>query len=361
MSSTLRTIGEWINPNRGRHRTVPPMDTGLRPNLRLDEARELLPPGRYEPDDVVITRSGAAVFSSGSLVFDFRDGEAVLRAEFSGRVAALADVGDDVVAAVEGRGLCAISPSGAVSEICTDPSVTSCVTALTATPDGALLVAVGSTAGPSAEWARSLVTGDRSGRIVRVDGARARVVAEGLAWPSGIGMASDRDVLVSISLEHRVELRELAALGHRGRTVTANLPIYPGRMSADDDGYWFAAPYVRNRVTEMLLDEPEVLAEMVGTISRDEWFVPRLHSGDPFTETMQMGQLRVLGIVKSWAPARSCGLVFRMDRMGRVVESAHARVDSNRHGVTGVAVRDGQVIAAARGYGNLLKLQAHNR
>ncbi len=41
---------------------------------------------------------------------------------------------------------------------------------------------------------------------------------------------------------------------------------------------------------------------MIGTISRDEWFVPRLHSEDPFTETMQMGQLRVLGVVKSWAP-----------------------------------------------------------
>ena len=71
--------------------------------------------------------------------------------------------------------------------------------------------------------------------------------------------------------------------------------------------------------------------------------------------------LRVLGVVKSWAPARSCGLVFRMDRTGRVVESAHARVDSNRHGVTGVAARGGQVIAAARGHRNLLKLQAHNR
>ncbi|MEN0140683.1 MAG: hypothetical protein AAGC80_36395 [Rhodococcus sp. (in: high G+C Gram-positive bacteria)] len=361
MSSTLSTFREWINPNRGRHRTVPPMDTGLRPNLRLDEATELLPPGRYEPDDVVTTRAGAVFFSSENLVLEYGDGEGVLRAQFSSKVTALAARGDEVVAAVEGRGLCAISPSGAVAEICTDPSVTSCVTALTGTADGALLVAVGSTAGQSAEWTHALVTGDRSGQIVRVDGARARVVAEGLAWPSGIGMASDRDVLVSVSLEHRVELRELAALGDRGRTVTANLPLYPGRIGVADDGYWFAAPYVRNRVTEMLLDEPEVLAEMVGTISRDEWFVPRLHSEDPFTETMQMGQLRVLGVVKSWAPARSCGLVFRMDRAGRVVESAHARVDSKRHGVTGVTVRDGQVIAATRGYGNLLKLQVHNR
>lgn len=70
---------------------------------------------------------------------------------------------------------------------------------------------------------------------------------------------------------------------------------------------------------------------MIGTISRDEWFVPRLHSEDPFTETMQMGQLRVLGVVKSWAPARSCGLVFRMDARA---ESSRAPMPASTATVT---------------------------
>ncbi|KFZ77060.1 hypothetical protein ED92_38875 [Amycolatopsis sp. MJM2582] len=344
---SLSTLKELINPNWARRRGVPPMDTGLRPNLRLDEATELLPSGEFEPDDVVVTGSGDVVFSSGNLILALRGGDVVRVADVGGRVAALAVRGDEILAAVDGVGIVSAATS---EEVCAAAPVTSCVTDLSVAPDGSLLATVGSTT--EQEWARALVSGDRSGAIVRVDGTCTEVAAEGLAWPSGIE-ATDEEVLVSLSLEHRVETRSPDALGRPGKALIANLPVYPGRIS----GRWFAAPYIRNRVTEMLLDEPEVLAEMTGTISPEEWFVPRLRGGSPFTETMQMGQLRVLGVVKSWAPARSCGLVFRVDGAGRVAESAHARVDSARHGVTGVAVRDDGVLAATRGYGNLLEVR----
>ncbi|SFW79829.1 hypothetical protein [Amycolatopsis australiensis] len=330
---SLATVKEWLNPGWVRRRTVPPMDTGLRPNLRLDDAAELLTPGEYQPDDVVLT-AGGVVFSSGNRVIGGR--------EFPGRVAALAVRDGEVLAAVDGVGI--VTATG--EQVCT--AVKSGVTALAAAPDGSLLATIGSTR--EAQWARALVTGDRSGRLVRIDGGRADVVAEGLAWPSGVGVSGD-EVRLSLSLEHRIEARPLGALGKRGRPVIENLPVYPGRISGD----WIAAPYVRNRVTELLLDEPALLAEMTATISPDEWFVPRLHAGNPFTDTMQMGQLRVLGVVKSWAPARSCGLVFRLDESGRVAESAHARVDSPRHGVTGVAARDGRVVVTV--HGNLLELR----
>ena len=111
----------------------------------------------------------------------------------------------------------------------------------------------------------------------------------------------------------------------------------------------------------MLLDEHQLLDEMVRTIRPDEWFVPRLRAGSPFTDTMQMGQLRVLGVVKSWAPARSCGVVFRIDAGGRIAEGAHARVDSPRHDITGIAVRQGVLLVAARGHGNLIRLEATYR
>ncbi|KZB83135.1 hypothetical protein [Amycolatopsis regifaucium] len=345
---SLSTLKELINPNWARRRGVPPMDTGLRPNLRLDEAAELLPSSEFEPDDVVVTDAGEVVFSSENQVLALRGDDVVRVAELDGRVAALAVRSEEILAAVDGVGIVSVTSS---KEVCSAASVTSRVTDLTVAPDGSLLVTVGSTT--ELDWARALVTGDRSGAIVRVDGPRAEVVAEGLAWPSGIE-ASAGEVLVSLSFDHRVETRPVDALGRPGKALIANLPVYPGRIS----GRWFAAPYIRNRVTEMLLDEPEVLAEMTDTISPAEWFVPRLRGGSPFTETMQMGQLRVLGVVKSWAPARSCGLVFRVDGAGRVAESAHARVDSARHGVTGVAVREGRVLAAARGYGNLLEGRA---
>lgn len=360
MSSRLTTLKEWINPDWGRLRAVPPMDRGLRANMRLDEARRLVPDAGFAPDDVVLTDDGDLVFTSGTTVVRLRDGEANTLVDTGQPVAALAAHGDRLLLAVEGRGVLSISPSGGVQEVCTDSSVRSCVTDLAVSGDGSLMVTVGSTRLRASEWRRALVTADRSGTIVRVEGAHAQVVAEGLAWPSGIATA-DGEVVVAISLEHRVERWDPVSGDRRRSALAANLPVYPGRICVDGDSYWLAAPYVRNRVTEMLLDEPELLAEMTETIRPDEWFVPRLRGVDPFTDTMQMGQLRVLGVVKSWAPARSCGLVFRMDRSGRVLESAHARVDSDRHGVTGVAAREGQVVVAAQGFGDLLQFRSSER
>ncbi|MFF0488722.1 hypothetical protein ACFYTQ_06835 [Nocardia sp. NPDC004068] len=358
MNRALATLAEWINPAWGRHRTVPPMDAGLRPNLRLDEAAELLPTGAHEPDDVVVTDSGTVLFGSGNAVWSWRDGAVRAVAELPGPAGALALRDGTVLVAVDGAGLLAVNDAGRVTEVCADAAVASCVTDLAVLADGSVLATVGSREHGVPEWSRALVLGDRSGAIVRVEGTRARVEAEGLGWPSGIETASATEVLVSLSFDHRIETRALAALARPGRAIARNLPVYPGRLAAAGDGWWVAAPYIRNRVTEMLLDEPAVIAEMVARVDPEDWFVPRLRCTNPYTDTMQMGQLRVLGEVKPWAPARSCGLVLRLDGAGRVAESAHARVDSPRHGVTGVAAADGRILAAAKGFGNLLQLPA---
>ncbi|WP_216892649.1 SMP-30/gluconolactonase/LRE family protein [Nocardia alni] len=354
MNRTIATLAEWINPAWGRHRTVPPMDAGLRANRRLDEAQELLPTGAYAPDDLVVTESGAVLFSSGNSLFSLRDGEIRTLAEMPGPVGSLVCRGGALIAAVDGAGLVAVDASGTVTEVCADPVVSACVTDLAVLPDGSLIATVGSRNHDARNWSRALVRGDRSGLIVRIDGSGARVEAEGLGWPSGIEVASGAEALVSLSFDHRIELRSLDSPARPSRPIARNMPVYPGRLAADGDGWWVAAPYIRNRVTEMLLDEPAVLEEMVTRIAPEDWFVPRLRCDNPYTDTMQMGQLRVLGVVKPWAPARSCGLALRLDRTGRVVESAHARVDSKRHGVTGVAVSDGRIMVAANGFGNIL-------
>lgn len=355
MSSVLSTLKEWINPNWGRHRIVPPLETGLRPNLRLDEGDELLESANYEPDCVVVTDENVVIFSSHDQVLRIGPGRTVEQiAKFTGRVPALAMHGKDLLASVEGIGLVKISPEGEVCHLCTDAAVTTCVTDLTVTADGTALVTVGSTDLPKARWSHALLTTDHSGLIVKVSGSRATVVANKLPWPAGILVTPENQVLISMNLEYRIEARPLNALDRPGRTMVANLPVYPGRPCIADNGYWFAGPFIRNRVTEMLLDEPKVLKEMITSIDPDEWFVPRLQAANPFTDTMQMGQLRVHGLIKSWAPARSCGLAFRMDRSGRVVESVQARVDSPRHGVTDVAMYNGELIAAVRAYGNLV-------
>ncbi|TSD94096.1 hypothetical protein FOS14_21455 [Skermania sp. ID1734] len=357
MNRTLTAVKEFLIPSLGRHRTVPPMEAGMRPNSRLDAAELLLPAGEYEPEDVALTDSGALVFSSGKSVFEVVDSRVRELASLRGLVGPLLANGAGVLAAVEGVGIVSVGASGATNPVCDDPLVSSCVTDMTRAPDGALLVTVGSHRHGRDEWACALVADDRSGRIVRVDGSQVSVVADALAWPSSIEMCSDTEVLLSLSLAHRIERRSLAALGKSAGAMVANLPAYPGRLAADDDGWWVAAPYVRNRFTELLLDEPELCADMTETIARDEWFVPRLRCVNPYTDTMQMGQLRVLGVVKPWAPARSYGLAFRLDHNGRITTSVHSRVDGDRHGVTGVAAHNGKLIVAAQGFGNLLALQ----
>ncbi|MBV6759916.1 hypothetical protein [Rhodococcus opacus] len=357
MSSILDTVREWINPGRVRHRSVPRMETGLRPNLRLDEAEELLAAGVHTPDDITVTADGTVILSSGCELLRVERGGIRLFARCAARIAAVTTVGNAVVAAVEGTGLVTVDASGAVTPLCADPAVARGVTALTGVPAGDLLVTVGSTtADVRGDWARALLAGDASGRIVRVRDGAASVVAEGLAWPSGIALSGDGQVIVATSLTHRLEIRSLNDPSEPVRSIATNLPVYPGRIVAVPNGHWVVAPYPRNRITEMLLDERSLLSEMVETIDREEWFVPQLRSGNLFTEAMQMGQLRVFGQVKSWAPARSCGVLFRLDDTGRITESAHARVDSPRHGVTGVAVADGRVVTALQGHGSVLRL-----
>ncbi|MEU3528735.1 hypothetical protein AB0E62_33615 [Streptomyces sp. NPDC038707] len=355
MRRALAVIKEWLNPDWASHRTVPPMEAGLRPNHRLDEAEALLPAESYEPDDVAVTDDGTVVFSAGDTVCALRDGEVRTIAVLSGTVTALTACGGDVLAAVEGVGLVTVGPAGETAERCTDPAVSSCVTDLTLTGDGSVLVTVGSRHEGPDGWARALLRGDRSGRIVRVTGATASVEAEGLGWPAGIEAVGNGEVLVSLSLDHRIERRRTTALGTPGAGAPANLPAYPGRLAATEDGCWVAAPYVRNRFTELLLDEPELAAEMMRTIAPGEWFVPRLRCTTPYTDTLQLGQLRVLGVIKPWAPARSYGLAFRLDGTGRVLESLHSRADGERHGVTGLAVRGPRPVLAVRGCRNLFQ------
>ncbi|MET9216155.1 MULTISPECIES: hypothetical protein [unclassified Nocardia] len=358
MNRTLSTLKEWLNPDWARHRTVPPFEAGLRPNRRLDEGAALLPAGDFEPDDLLIRESGDVVFSSGDTVFTLTGAVITPLAALGGQVGALLAVGASVIAAVDGVGLVNIDAAGAARDLCTDPLVASCVTDLALLPDGTVLVTVGSsTAG---DWAAALVADDRTGRVVRVEGARAELVADGLGWPAGIESASDTEVLLSLSFEHRIERRATAALGTRGTPVGANLPVYPGRITATADGWWVAAPYARNRFTELLLDEPELLHEMTATIRPDQWFVPRLRCPNPYTDTLQLGQLRVLGVIKPWAPARSYGLAFRLDRRGRIAESVHSRADGDRHGITGVASRDGRILVAALGFRNVVEPQTAN-
>jgi hypothetical protein len=191
------------------------------------------------------------------------------------------------------------------------------------------------------------VRGDTSGMLLEISPS-VRVVADRLTWPSGVrSIGTDR---LMLSLAHAHAIVAMATDGRGRSTVQDNLPFYPGRLArASDGGFWLAVPYVRNRATELILDEPELRAEMVAAIARSEWLVPRLRSETPHTDALQMGQLRMLGVLKPWAPPRSYGLIAHLDARGRFDWSAHSRPDGRNHGITHVLEHRGRAVMAMRG------------
>jgi hypothetical protein len=352
-----RTLLELINPKWGTHASVPPFEAGLRPNDLLDDATSLLASSeQLEPDDVLHLDDGTIVFTSGTDVNYLRDGQSGLLTALDGRAGALALLGGRLLVAVDGRGILEVLHSGSVEEFNVDPLIRRGVTDMCATPDGDLLITVGSTNGEA--WKRALVEHDRTGLIVRVTGGVASIEAQGLAWPAGIALDDDQ-ALISLSFEHRIVRRSLRDLAAPGSPMTILLPVYPGRIRASEDGWWVVGPYPRNRMTELILDgQDEFVNEMKTTIEPDQWLMPRLRSDNPITDTLQFGQLRVHAEVKPWAPPRSYGLIFHIDKQGSVDWSAHARVNSDRHGLTGIAAHRGELVVAAQGYRNLLALAA---
>lgn len=350
MSSRWSAVKEWVRPESVDRQTVPPLDGGLRPNDDLDGAWTVLQCGEHdEPDDLVVLSDGRIVLSQGPTLLTVDPSQPTVVAELPGRVTAIDADGDRVVAAVEGHGLVEVAPDGAVTTICAEESVRTCVTAL-AVEDQRVVVAVGSTTRNANEWAQALIASDSSGQLVVVTTGRATVLADGLPWPAGIAPFGD-SLAVSMSLAHRVELWDVDATRARRRgDLLSRLAVYPGRIRCSPDGWWVAAPFARNRLTELLLDEPDLLERMESDLDPDAWPMPRLRAADVYRDPMQLGQLRVLGIVKPWAPPRSYGLAFLVDHEGLISRSHHSRITGACHGITGVAsAENGTLLLVARG------------
>ena len=357
MSGFGTTLKELINPSWVRHNAVPPLEAGLRPNQKLDRAE--LVAESFEVFDMVALPDGSVAMAHDDELYRFRDGvvgEVIARLD--GAVTALAVVGSTLVAAVHGRGLVDVGTDGQVTTRSDDPRLFSCVTAMSGLPDGSLAVTVGSATHTYAQWKHALVAGDRSGSVLVVedrDGkAAVRVLADRLAWPAGVCEDRRAQLLVSVANAHRIDTVDLSS--GRSKPLLTNLPAYPGRIATYGDAWLVSFPYVRNRLSELLLEERDFVDQMVSTISPDEWMVPRLRNDNPYTSALQLGQLRVLGVLKPWAPARSYGLLGVLESSGRFAAGYHSRVDGHQHGVTSaVPVADG-ILVGVCGSRNLLLL-----
>lgn len=229
------------------------------------------------------------------------------------------------------------------------------VNAISATAEGRLLVTDGSLDHPVAHWRHDLMSLGRSGRLFELvpSSGEVRMLATGLAHAFG-ACAAGAEVWVSESWGHRV--RSYAG-SKRGRAVTDSLPGYPSRIApAHGGGYWLTCFTLRTQLVEFVLREHAYRKRMLDEIEPQYWIAPALNSGNTFLEPMQGAQLKMMGVVKPWAPPRSYGLVIRLSAEGLVRYSLHSRFDGKHHGVVAAVECNGDLFVLAKGCRSILRL-----
>ncbi len=233
-------------------------------------------------------------------------------------------------------------------------------TALLTSTKGRLIVANASTDHRPDQWTRDLLSKSQSGFIIEFDpeGRDGRLLAEGLGYAGGLSFGvSDDDVIVSESWRHRLLSISRSSGLKAGKSIVEELPGYPGRISpASDGGYWLALFALRAQLLEFVLTETEFRDRMMREIEPQYWIAPSLRRNDHHLCPLQQGAVKKQGIVKPWAPARSYGLVLKLDPQFRPKFSFHSRANGNRHGVSSLCETDGCLYLTSYGAGLLLRI-----
>ncbi|MFT4151111.1 MAG: hypothetical protein QM656_13015 [Paracoccaceae bacterium] len=343
MIAAFRNLSDRLLGRGSAALTVPPLDGALKPNNRLEDAAEGIaasaPCALVAQDGRVLWAEGSRVMSETGPVADAGGEITAMAASPAGRLAI----------AAEGRG---IAIDGAVPAALAGLS---CVTALAFDGEGVLWIAIGSTANPFAQWSRDFLEMRRTGRVLRYDpaGQGAKVVADRLAFPFGL-LPTPAGLVVSEAWAKR--LIRLDAAG-RITVLLDDLPGYPaGLAPASRGGAWLALFAPRGPLLELVLREPAYRRAMMAEVAPEFWIAPALRSGHSFREPMQGGALKQMGILKPWAPSRSCGLVVELSPDFVPVQSLHSRAGGRRHGVTSVLEREGVLWVAAKGGDEVLRL-----
>ncbi len=335
------------------------MDGALRPNQLLEQAPVVL---SIDAPDNIVSQGGQVFFSSGATVLslDLVSCAATSRRVFESTVSALAlsPVGDLAVGLDNGR-IVVQRVNGAeqtIDEV--EGRRLVCVTGLLFLPSGELAIAQGSANLPPGEWKRDLMDRGATGAVWRLDlgSGKATRLADRLAWPYGLINSADGALVATESWRHRV-----IALSERGsvRPLLEDLPGYPGRMApAGGGGYWLAVFAPRSQLIEFVQREPAFRRAMMAEIASEHWAAPTLSAASTFLEPLQGGAQKHLGMLKPWAPSRSYGLVVRLDAEFQPVASYHSRADGRRHGIVSCAEAGGRLLAASKGGGVIVAIDA---
>jgi hypothetical protein len=363
MSLVSDILDRVFFPNREIH-VIPVLDGAFSPNQRLDQARQL--GGEIErPDDIALGPDGALYVSTENQILRCSGADFEKRkvfAEFGAPAGGLAWTRDDrLLACVSKQGLVALSPSGEPLSRLESASgeKIACPLSVTVAPDGTVYLTDGSRGNPPELWLTDLMQNrSPSGRLIVCDPElkQATVRAEKLAWPLGVVVSPDgAEVWVAESWGHR--LAAYPRDGGKMRVIARNYSGYPARLASGEAGQvWMAFFGLRTQLTEFVLRERAFCEDMMRTVPPDLWIGPVLDGRFNYREPTQIGRIKKLGIQKPWAPARSYGLVARLNAQGEPTESLHSRVDGRIHGVTTVRPIVSRVLAVSKGRNCLVEL-----
>ncbi len=357
MTGIIRKTLDWVLGSGEHAVTVPPMDGALRPNRLLEEAAVLAT--ARAPDS--LAQAGAEVFLAA--------GATLLRLDADGSVTEIERFASPITALVGGAGGRLAIGLADGSNLTHGPGATGLAksgrplhgpTALAFGQDGALYAAFGAQARAPDQWKQDLMARGSSGSVWRIDASGAfALLAKDLAWPNGLLIAGDGRVVVAESWRHRL----LALDAEGGATVLLDdLPGYPSRLAstADGTGAWLSVFAPRIQLIEFVLREKDYRNRMMREVAPEHWVAPSLSAAQSHLEPLQGGAVKHLGILKPWAPSRSCGLVIRLDQGFQPVASLHSRADGIRHGVTSCLDQGGRLLVASKGSDAILAIQAED-
>ena len=342
---------KMINKYLGRGEfsiTVPPMDGALMPNELLEETEKLL---IVDAPDCLAIMNGVPVVSSRSKVLKVDKGGELV-AQFDAEISCMAELQDGglAVGLIDGRITLLNGPND--GKVIKPNEGARCPTAMHADSDNCLFVTHGSSTNNYNGWKKDLMEKNSSGSLWRVEiatGNQTKICGD-LAFPYGIYSdgktfivaESWRSRLLGIFLDGSKPPEEM--LGH--------LPGYVSRMApAQGGGIWLTVFAPRSQLIEFVLREKRYRKLMMENIDPDFWLAPTLRSNKSLYEPSQAGGVKQLGIMKPWSPARSYGLVIRLDSNFQPVTSLHSRADGSRHGITSCVEHNGRLLMAVKGDG----------
>ena len=342
---------KMINKYLGRGEfsiTVPPMDGALMPNELLEESEKLL---IADAPDCLAMMNGVPVVSSRSKVLEADTGGKEV-ARFDAEISCLAGLpnGGLAVGLMDGR--IAIANGTNNGKIIKPIGGAKCPTAMHTDFDNNLFVTHGSSTNSYNEWKKDLMEKNSSGSLWRVEIATGKQtkICGGLAFPYGI-YHDGKTLIVAESWRSRL-LKIFLDGSKPPEEVLGHLPGYVSRMApAQKDGIWLTVFAPRSQLVEFVLREKRYRKLMMEMIDPAYWLAPTLRSNKSHYESLQAGGVKVLGILKPWAPARSYGLVIRLDSNFQPVASLHSRADGSRHGITSCIEHNGRLLMAVKGDG----------